>query len=737
MIAKWLEWLRRPTLVSIALGFAASLLVIGLRSAGFLQFAELATYDAYLRVKERQSVREPRIVLVQAVEEDIQKLGEWPISDRRMAEVLKKLLANNPRVVGVDLYRDIPVAPGSDELNALLTSDKRIIFIEKFGKDSSKRVAGPAALRGTERIGFSDVTPDDDGVVRRGLLFLDDGKTHSTSLALRLTLAYLAEEGVAPHPDATEPAHIRLGRVTLRPFEANDGSYVGADAQGYQYLLDFRGGAQRFKTYSVGDVLEGRVEPSLIKGSVVIFGVNAESVKDEFLTPFDRFTRRGHATAGIAVHGYEVSQLVRVALEGDVPIRFLSDLFENLWILLWGIVAAQVGRVARSTVRFSLATAAGLLLLAGATLLAFLQHWWLPVAPVGIAWVASAGLVTAFLSGHERQEKKFLMDLFSRSVAPEIAEEMWKQRASFIKGGRLEPQTMTVTVLFSDLAGFTTVSERLAPAQLMDWLNQYMETMAGLVIKHGGVVDDYYGDAIKSNFGVPLPRTTAEEIRRDAANAMRCALDMRREMERLVKSWSAEGAPLVKVRVGIATGQVVAGCLGSARRMKYTTIGDVVNTAARLESYGKEIPEHLVDPYCQVMVAASTVAQLDDEFKLELIGTLQLKGKTQGVDVFALIGTEEARRRLGDDAERRRHPRRPVSWPVRVWIGYDAFDGHAVDASSHGICLVTGAKDMLKVGTSYRIEILSGGDGPFSCTAEVRELNDRGAGMETKEPFPL
>ncbi len=643
MIAKWLEWLRKPTPVSLALGFAATLLVIGLRSAGFLQFVELATYDAYLRVKEHQSVPEPRIVLVQTVEEDIQKLGEWPISDRRMAEVLKKVLASNPRAVGVDLYRDIPVPPGSDELSALLTGDKRVIFIEKFGKDSSKRVAGPAALRGTERIGFSDVTPDDDGVVRRGLLFLDDGKTSSTSLALRLALAYLAEEGVTPQPDADDPTHIRLGRVTLRPFEADDGGYVGADAQGYQYLLDFRGGAQRFKTYSLSEVLEGRVEPNLIKGSVVIFGVNAESVKDEFLTPFDRFTRRGHATAGIAVHGYEVSQLIRGALQGDVPIRFLSDRFENLWILLWSLAAAMVGKFARSTVRFSLSTAAGLLLLVGATLFAFLEHWWLPVAPAAIVWLGSAGLVTAFLSGHERQEKKFLMDLFSRSVSPAIADEMWKQRASFIKGGRLEPQTMTVTILFSDLAGFTTVSERLTPAQLMDWLNQYMETMAGLVIKHGGVVDDYYGDAIKANFGVPLPRTSAEEIRQDAANAMRCALDMRREMEQLVASWSAQGAPLVKVRVGIATGPVVAGCLGSAQRMKYTTIGDVVNTAARLESYGKEIPEHLVNPYCQVMVAASTVAQLDGEFKLEPIGTLQLKGKTQGVDVFALLGTKEAR----------------------------------------------------------------------------------------------
>jgi len=638
----WLERLRTPTLISLALGLVASLIVIGLRSAGFLQFVELAGYDLYLRVREHRSVPEPRVVLVQTIEPDIQKLAEWPLSDRHMYEVLKKLLADDPVAVGVDLYRDIPVPTGTDELNALLKSDKRIVFIEKFGKDASKRVAGPAVLRGTDQVGFADVTIDEDGVVRRGLLYLDDGKDFSVSLPLRLALAYLAKQGIAPQPDSTNPAYIRLGPVTLRPFEANDGPYVHADAQGYQYLLDYRGGAERFKTYSLSDVLEGRADPNLIKGKVVIVGVNSESVKDAFLTPYDRFTARGQATAGIAVHGYEVSQLIRTALDGDAPLRFLSDRFENLWILLWGMAAALMGRFARSTVRFSLLTAAGLLLLAGATLLAFFANWWLPVAPVGLAWVAAAGLVTAFLSGHERQEKKFLMDIFAKSVSPAVADEMWKQRALFIKGGRLEPQTMTVTVLFSDLANFTPVAERLTPSQLMDWLNQYMETMAGLVIEHGGVVDDFYGDAIKANFGVPLPRTSPEQIRQDALSAMRCALAMRRAMEGLNAAWSAEGAPRVKVRAGIATGSVVAGCLGSAQRMKYTTIGDVVNTAARLESYGKEIPERLVDPFCQIMVAASTVAQLDSEFHLEPVGTLQLKGKSQGVDVFALIGSAEA-----------------------------------------------------------------------------------------------
>jgi adenylate cyclase len=256
--------------------------------------------------------------------------------------------------------------------------------------------------------------------------------------------------------------------------------------------------------------------------------------------------------------------------------------------------------------------------------------------------------VTAFLSGHERQEKRFLMDIFSRSVSPAIAEEMWKQRASFLKGGRLAPQTMTVTVLFSDLMNFTPVAERLTPDQLMDWINNYMETMAGLVIAHGGVVDDYYGDAIKSNFGVPLPRKNAQEIRQDAKNALSCALAMRRKMEELVASWHIEGGPQVKVRVGIATGQVVAGLLGSAQRMKYTTIGDVVNTAARLETYGKEIPADLLDPYCQIMVAASTVALLEGEFQFQRVGSLQLKGKSEAVVAYVPMDAGEAQQRSAD-----------------------------------------------------------------------------------------
>ena len=638
MQADWLARLRSPTAISLGLGVLACLLVVALRSAGYLQFLELASYDAFLRVKERHTVPEPRIVLVQIFEEDIQRIKQWPPSDERLADLLETLLGYAPRVIGVDLYRDFAVPPGTARFNTLLKNNNTLIFIEKFGDARGTRVLGPEVLRGTERIGFSDVTIDSDGVVRRGLLFLDDGENFSVSLPLRLAMAYLAEEGIAPEAGEPNPEHLRLGQTTFVPFEANDGPYVAADAAGYQYLLDYRGGVNPFTTYSMSEVLDGHVDPARIRDSVVIVGVNSDSVKDEFLTPYDRFAGPGQITSGIAVHGYETAQLLRGALAGDAPMGVLNDWIENLWVLVWGALAAILGGFARSGLRFTLVAVGGLLIMIAAAYVAFIQGWWLPVAPSGLAWLAAAGVVTAYLSTHEKAEKRLLMELFSKNVSPAVADELWKHRDSFMHGGRLEAQTMTITVLFSDLANFTPVAERLTPTELLNWLNEYMESMASLVTQHAGVVDNYIGDAIKADFGVPIPRTTEEEIRQDAVNAVSCALAMRGQLERLNEFWSAQGSPRVKIRVGIATGSVVAGCLGSTQRIKYTTIGDVVNTAARLESFGKEAPGGSPDSSCQVLLSDRTAECLGGRFELEPVGVASLKGKSEGVMVYRLLG---------------------------------------------------------------------------------------------------
>jgi adenylate cyclase len=175
--------------------------------------------------------------------------------------------------------------------------------------------------------------------------------------------------------------------------------------------------------------------------------------------------------------------------------------------------------------------------------------------------------------------------------------------------------------------------------ELLSWLNTYMEAMAGLVMAHGGVVDDYFGDAIKANFGVPLARTTDAEVDSDARRAVECAAAMTRELARMNRGWAAQGLPTVRMRAGVCTGPVVAGCIGSAKRMKYTTVGDVVNTAARLESYGKEVVP--IDPAtpARVMLAESTVQRLGGAFAVSPVGALALKGKSEPVRVYHLQST--------------------------------------------------------------------------------------------------
>jgi adenylate cyclase len=626
--------LRRPGPVGLGIALAAFLAVSALRATGLLQAIELAVYDAYLKLRPEGGWVEERVAVIRVTDEDIHRLGHWPLSDDVLAEILEALLAHAPRSVGIDLYRDLPVPPGTERFERTLAAAGSVVFINKFGGPGAAHVPPPRVLAGTERVGFADLLVDPGGIVRRGLLFLDDGETLGYSLGLRLALLYLAPRGVFPVAGEPDPGHLRLGEVTLRPLEPYDGPYTGADAAGYQFLLDWRGGPAPFTTYTLSDLLGGRVPAGALRDRVVLLGVSADSVKDLFLTPYSRRGESAIGTPMVMVHAHAVSQLLRAGLDGERPLGFLPEWAEYLFTLLWALIGAVTAFRVRALPLFSTAALIHAAALIGGTLSAFVSGWWLPVLPMGLAALAAATLAVAYLSGHERAERRFLMEIFAKQVSPDVAEEMWRERDQFLTRGRLEPRTLTATVLFTDLHNFTPVAERLPPQELMGWLNHYMETMAGLVMAHGGVVDDYYGDAIKANFGVPIPRADGAAVDEDARRAVHCALAMSDALELMNIEWSTQGLPRITMRVGIATGPVVAGCLGSAARMKFTTIGDVVNTAARLESYGKDDPTITAeDCTCRILISGETARRLGDGTPTERVGTLYLKGKDAGVEV--------------------------------------------------------------------------------------------------------
>jgi len=256
------------------------------------------------------------------------------------------------------------------------------------------------------------------------------------------------------------------------------------------------------------------------------------------------------------------------------------------------------------------------------------------------AFLPAAALVTSYISFQEHKNRGHLMKLFANQVSPEIAEELWEQRDAFLTGNRPRSQKLTATVLFTDLKGFSTTSEGLEPAALVDWLNEYMEVMANAVMVQEGVVDKYIGDSIMAVFGVPIPRASREQIARDATNAVRCALAMRREMEKLNLLWVQRGLPACSTRIGIHTGWLVAGSVGSLDRQNYTVIGDTVNTASRLESFGKDSADpHLRDDdKCRILISGPTQALLDGAFELHQVGTMSLKGKAEKVMIYAVLG---------------------------------------------------------------------------------------------------
>ena len=628
-----------PLLTSVVISLLVTLMVLGLHATGSLESWSLTAYDWLLRLQPGEKEPDPFVVLVTLSEKDVETLGSWPLSDSLMEQILNRLLQQRPRVIGVDIYRNFPVPPGHEALNKLLHTRSNIVMVEKFGGGRLASIPPPPVLERTDQVGFNDFLVDEDGVVRRGLLFLDEeGQPPAYSFALRLALKYLASDGITPEPDPTVPDYLRLGKTTFYPIEADYGAYMDLDARGYQFMLDFHGTPVPHQSYSIRALLSDEIPPAALRDKIVLIGVTAESIPDIFHTPYhsglgpDRM-----GMYGVELHAHVVSQLLRAALRGEAPRRSISNRAEIAWILCWGLMGGFIGRVSSSLGRFSIMTGGALALLVGSVTIIFLVGWWIPLIPAALAFVGSAALLTAATVGFEKREHAQLMHLFSRHVSPEIADTIWRHRQQFWDGGRPRSQQVTITVLFSDLESFTQASEKLNPNQLMDWMNTYVEAMARVVMRHGGVVDDYFGDAIKADFGVPVPRTTEAEIRQDAINAIVCARAMNSQLVQLNERWGKAQLPTARMRIGIVTGEAVAGSLGSAERLKYTTMGDTVNIAARLEGFQKDQwnPAPGEAP-CRILVAESTALYLGQQENLRPIGEVSLKGKQRKVRVYQL-----------------------------------------------------------------------------------------------------
>lgn len=627
-----------PALLALLLCGSVCLVVLGLRALGKLQPLDLAVYDRLLSFTAPPQARDSRILLVTVSEEDIQTLGTWPIPDGTLARLLENLQKHEPRVIGLDIYRDIPVPPGSDDLLALFVENRNMVTVRKLRDRFSAGVPPPHMVSNGDLTGFNDLLVDSDGVARRGLLFIDDGQNVYTSFALLMAQLFLERDGILPVAAPANPEWLQLGRSTFIPLAGDDGGYISADTAGYQFLLDFSSGSAGFAWISLRDALAGNFAPELVRDRIVLIGSWAESTKDEFLVPVELTRTSRKIMSGVELHACIVSQVLRAAIDGEPQMSFWADRYEALWICGWGLIGYLLGVKIRSLGWFVLWNGAAMAALTALSLFLFLGRVWVPVAPAAGAELVTSTLITAYLAHREKAHRNQLMRLFACHLSQEVAETLWNQRDQYLDGGRPRAQGLTATVLFTDLKGFTAEAENMDAQGLMDWLNEYMAVMTRIVMDHGGVVNKYIGDAIMALFGVPAARTSDEEIARDAMNAVECALAMKGELEHLNRGWAAQNRSTMKMRIGIHTGSLMVGCVGSAERLEYTVIGDTVNIASRLEGFEKDFD---AESTCRILISEQTHGRLNGMHPARSLGRTLLKGKGEEMSIFQVLDPNE------------------------------------------------------------------------------------------------
>ncbi len=382
-------------------------LILGMRHWGFLQGAELAAYDRFIQSQPDRG-KDDRFLIVGIDEIDLQTLQEWPISDRTLATALKKLNALKPRVIGIDIFRDIPIEPGRAELlKQLKTSDRTIIVC----KVNSARELGAPPPPGIpeEKVGVADLVIDPGGILRRSLLMLsppantgliikkhlcNNPDTTLQSLSFNAVLRYLKAEKI--EPGFTDAGELKLGSVTVPRFTPNTGAYRGADDGGYQLLLRYRSENNAAAQVRLTDVLQGKVAPELVRDRIVLIGYTTPQAKDDFYTPYSANKSDSQKMPGVVVHAQSASQLLDAVLNRRPLIWVWSWSTEVIWIFAWSLLGGILAWYLRHPLAFGI-----MVIVASSTayvisLLIFLQGGWIPVVPAIAGFVSTAVGVVLF-----------------------------------------------------------------------------------------------------------------------------------------------------------------------------------------------------------------------------------------------------------------------------------------------------------------------------------------------------
>jgi adenylate cyclase len=615
-------WLGRGIWITVPIVIGT---ILSTRAIGLLQSVELSLYDLQLGLRSPQP-QDDRIVIVGITESDLQKVGEWPIPDRILAQLLTNIKQQKPSVIGLDVYRDLPVPPndraGGTALNYIFRTTPNLIGIEKRSIDPSiPSVKPPPQLSRDTQVGVNNFPIDIDSRVRRGLLYYDENQNRYPSFALQVALTHLENNNILPTPDNADL--LKINQHVFLPFETNHGGYVNADPNGYQVLINYRRNKDGFRQVSLQEVLQGKIAPDLFRDRIVMIGSVASSLNDEFLTPYSHnFLQTPEKMAGVKIHGHMVSYLLSSVLDRQTEIRSWSQLSEVLWIAGWTTLTAILYWHFRNVQRFSWLREGGLLgilgLSSGIAQGALTIGWWVPLAPtlLGIAGGVMGIVVHGAWSAAE------LRKTFGRYLTAEVVTQLLETPKGLHMGG----DRRTVTMLMADLRGFSAASERQAPEQVITFLNQYLEIMTDVITRHQGTIDEFLGDGILVLFGAPTERSD------DADRAVACAVDMQLELVKVNEYAHLMGVKEVEMGVGIHTGEVIVGNIGSLKRAKYGIVGSHMNLTARIESYTVG---------GQILMSQATHDALKLKAQVKGVMRVEAKGIQNALTLYEVNGMED------------------------------------------------------------------------------------------------
>ena len=457
-----------------------------------------------------------------------------------------------------------------------------------------------------KNFGYFNVLPDSDGVVRRIPATVQFNDNFYPSLDMAAYLAYtdqpLEKVSVFFNPNGLE-------RIDIGPLS------IPTDPRGF-VQIDYHGEAATFPTVSMADVVQRKLSPERFRDCLVLVGPTATGIGDMAITPFQ--TEEANPFPGVEVHANFISNLLEGRFIRRGPRENLVDLgFLLLFSLAAGVLLSVVPP-ARATAVLVISVGA----FWGLAYYLFAAHhiWIAAFLPTATLAVNYAGIVSYRFFFEERERKRVRVT-FGQYVAPGIVNQLL-ERPELLRLGGDEKE---LTAMFSDIRNFTGIAEKLSPHALVELLNEHLSEMTEIIFHHRGTLDKYIGDSIMAFWGAPYPQSDHPE------NACKAALAMLKALEVLQERWKAAGKPLINIGIGISTGPMLVGNMGSKRRFNFTIMGDNVNLASRLEGLNKEFGTRLI-------ISETTFEAVKDTMLARELDSIRVKGKMRPVNIYELVG---------------------------------------------------------------------------------------------------